>query len=274
MVVISLLNQTTLYIAGLSTTIAVQNFLSTDRVRATVRDARTKKLSAGTERSGRVYGHPTVIVGAGPTSTVDLSSAASMAPLLASSGNKLGTSSPQLFPRPPAYTTGVIFGRTEHEVHNSTNKQSRSCHSRRTVSIGSIESTTVWMVTWRRLLALAVLRVVMIHRMFGPTHQNFISSSFLAFERSRGGGTVDDAGFRGNDKVSVNYGDEGDAHENGQPIRRDSKVPKHLDTKSSVNSASSSGQFTDILEKWRPPGRSSRWRMKGRIPKLLGCTDR
>ena len=56
-----------------------------------------------------------------------LSSNASIAPLLASSGNKFTTSSVKLASSSPSvYTTD---GRIEREVHNSTNKRSRSCHS-------------------------------------------------------------------------------------------------------------------------------------------------
>ena len=68
-------------------------------------------------------------------------------PLLASWGNKLATSSSGRSHTSPIYVAGRIFGRTDRKVHNLTNKQSRSCHSLRTFSLGSRKSITAW-ITW------------------------------------------------------------------------------------------------------------------------------
>ena len=99
----------------------------------------------------------------------------------------------------------------------------------------------------------------MIHRMYGPANQNSTSLSFEALERSSGGGISESTGSMSRNKGSVNHmGAKRSAPENKQLMQRDSKVSKHLSTRSTVDSASSMGQSTEILEKRRPSGRSNK----------------
>src|ERR1700753_976396 len=49
-------------------------------------------------------------------------------------------------------------------------------------------------------------------------------------------------------------------------MRRDFRVSEHLNTKSAVDCASVSGHVIEMLEKWRPPGRSNNRRTSGRTP--------